>query len=557
MATSTTEADISAELDDKETIGVGQYTTFTSTKTVERNIYWSREPSLHSTEVQPILSQNDLSESSPPNMLPFPNWDKCGHERFEYFCDIYLAVIATLVLATLKLTFLIPNDSDLTFRDHLSRQYVGIAWPAVIVNGLVITIGYLYTVTVWQTQIKVIYLYPIQDRFVVWLNVGMLASLTFIPISAILFNVSLDSIAPGFLCFFTALASIFQCTHIIYAYVCNYFDSFHDESHENSNIIVLFLQLHSALDIPVRLMFGFALSFVPKIGVILMLIVYLLTLTAPFDYILLEKIFIYTNRKTKHVDRIVQYLQHFKKKLSMERFIHLTDGVVVLLIALLLIHLMFVMSQQAIFMLTITSNDTTGNFVAEILLHLDKDYFYSFIWGIIVICSFWMVSYNMYFRVKMINRVILFLKLFALFFACFIPLCAFLLAEYAKKESYNDMHIIIIISLSLVTWIGILQLILWIYMKYCVKSLKLPKALSHAHDFKMLLLIINIPILSFILMVIELIAANSLDMQWIFIIFMISVPITALIETLPTINRLIGKCKNAYGDHVVGSFFRS
>ena len=148
---------------------------------------------------------SSLSES-PPIILPIPNWDKCEHERFEYFCDIYFAVIATLVLATLRLTLLIPSDSELSLHDHLSRIYVDTSWPAVIVNGIVITIGYIYTVTVWQTQIKVIYLYPILDRFVVWLNIGTLVSITFIPISAILFNISLDTIVPGFFCFFTTLA---------------------------------------------------------------------------------------------------------------------------------------------------------------------------------------------------------------------------------------------------------------------------------------------------------------------------------------------------------------
>ena len=554
MATNMTEADIAAELDDKETIGFGQYTTFQPTKTIERNIYWSREPSLQSTEERPVLSHNDLSDS-PPIIIPLPSWDHCEHERFEYFCDIYLAVIATLVTASLRLTLLMPSDTGHSLHDHLSRLYVNTTWPAVIVNGIVITIGYLYTITVWQTQIKVLYLYPILDTLVIWLNIGMLASMAFIPISAILFNVSLESIVPGFFCFSTTLASIFQCAHIIYAYVCNYFDSFHDESHENSNIIVLFLQLHSALDIPLRLMFGFALSFVPEIGGILMLIVYLLTLTAPFDYILIEKIFIHANKKSKHVDLIIQYLQHFKKKLSLARFVHFTDGVVVMLIALLLIDLIGSMSRQAIILMTCSSNLTTGAYIPELFLRLDKNNFYSFVWGIIVTCSFWLVSYHMYFRVKMINRIIVFLKFFALFFACFIPLCTFLLAEYAKSETYNDMHLAIVISLSLVTWIGILQLILLVYMKYCAKSLKL-KVLSHAHDFRMLLLIINIPLLSFILIVIELIAINSLDLLKIFIIFMVTVPVTIAVETLPNIHRFLGKYYNIYGDRVVGSFYR-
>ncbi|KAI6647992.1 putative membrane protein [Oopsacas minuta] len=553
MATVVTEKDISTELGGKESIGVGQYTKLGLPRTYERNIYWSREPSPLSADDQPNITQNDLSASLSLG-FPTPKWDQCEHERFEYFCDIYLAVIATLVLASFKLTLLIPLDKGMSLYDHLARIYPNtVSWPAIVVNGIVISVGYVYIISIWLNQIRVIYLYPMLDKFVVWLNLGILASLTFLPIASLLYGVESDAIVTGFFCFFVALAGIFQCTHIIYVYIYNYYESFRDGTHENSNFIVLFIQLHATLDIPIRVILGYALWFIPSVGNSFLFIVYLIAIISPFDSVILEKIFIYTQKKTKRIERIVSYLQHYKRKLSNERFMHFTDGVFALISAMLIIDTITVFSKESLAVINFTQNFTEIDLV-PILLKLHANYFYSFVWAMCVLCTFWIVSYNMFYRVKVINRMVLFLKFFGLFLANFIPQCAFILGKYGSKESYYDRHMAVVLSLSLVIAIGIVQLIGWSYFKFFSKTLSSERN-SVAKDIKMVLMIITLPSLSFILMIIELFSVNSITLLKLFIIFLVQVPILALVETLPNLCRFIGICYDKHGDKVTGVFY--
>ena len=547
MAAVITEKDISTEIGEKDSIGVGQYTNLKTT-IIERNIYWSRESSPNSE--QRGITQNDLSTSLPIG-FPIPTWDNCEVQRFEYFCDIYFAVIATLILTTLKITLLIPFVSDMSLYDHLSRIYPGTdSWPAVIVNGIIITIGYIYIVTLWLNQIKVIFLYPLIDRFVVWINIGILAPIAFLPIGAALYNVCLDSIVIGFFCFFTSLAGIFQCVHIIYVYVCNYYDNLRDFAHENSNLIVLVIQMYAALDIPIRLLIGYGIWFIPKIGNSSLFIVYIGALFAPFDSILLEKIFIYTQKKRKDVGRIVVYLENFKHKLSVERFAHFTDGIFGILVTILLVDMLIVFTTQILFVIDITPN-ATSTLIVPTLLKSYEIYFYSLSWGLCVNCSFWIVSYHMFYRIKAINRMILFIKFFGLFLANFLPTCVFLLGEYGKKVDYANLHTAVVLSLSVVTAIGIVQLVGWSYLKVFEKSLSIEKT-RVTQDIRIALIIIILPSISFILLIIELSAVNSITVFKLFLIYLVNIPITGLIETFPTLLRFIGKCYADHGDKVTG-----
>ena len=544
-------AAVTTEVGEKDSIGIGQYTKLKTT-IIERNIYWSREPTPNSEE-HGIITQNDLSASLPIAFLT-PNWDQSEHQRFEYFCDIYFAVIATLILTTLKITLVIPFVSDMSLYDHLSRIYPGTeSWPAIVVCGIVTAIGYIYIVTIWLNQIKVIFLYPLLDRFVVWINIGILAPIAFLPIGAALYNVYLDSIVIGFFCFFTTLAGIFQCIHIIYAYVSNYYDNLRDSSHENANLIVLVMQMHAALDIPIRLLIGYGIWFIPKVGTSSLFIVYIATLFAPFDSILLEKIFIYTQKKRKDVGRIVVYLEHFKHKLSIERFVHFTDGIFGILITILLVDMLIVFTTQTLFLLNTAPNATSTSLVPT-LLKSYKNYFYSLVWGLSVYCSFWIVSYHMFYQIKIINRMILFIKIFGLFLANFIPLCVFLLGQYGENVDYPNLHIAVVLSLSVVIAIGIVQLTGWSYMKIFAKSLSNEKT-SVVQDIRIALIIIIIPSISFILLIIELSAVNSITVFKLFLIYLVIIPITGTIETLPTLLRFLGKCYADHGDKVTGIMY--
>lgn len=551
MAAVTTEKDISTEIGEKETVGVGQYANLKTT-VIERNIYWSREPSPHSNEGQGI-TQNDLSTSL-PIAFPLPIWDHCEHQRFEYFCDIYFAVIATLILTTLKLTIFIPFVADVSLYGHLSRIYPGThSWPAIIVSGIVTAVGYIYMVTLWLNQIKVIFLYPLIDRFVVWLNIGIFASIAFLPVGAALFNIYLDAIVIGFFCFFTTLAGIFQCVHIIYVYVCNYYDNMRDLSHENSNLIVLVIQIYAALDIPIRLLIGYGIWFIPKVGTSSLFIVYIGALFAPFDSILLEKIFIYTQKKRKDVGRIVVYLEHFKSKLSTERFAHFADGIFGVLLTILLVDMLIVFSSEALFLINLSPNATSTSLVPTLLKSFEN-YFYSFVWGLSVHCSFWIVSYHMFYRVKIINRMILFMKFFGLFLANFLPTCVFLLGEYGKHVDYENLHMAVVLSLSVVIAIGIVQLFGWSYMKVFSRSFSIEKT-TVAENTRIALIIIIMPCLSFILLIIELSAVNSITVFKLFLIYLVNIPITSIIETLPNLLRFIGRCYADHGDKVTGAIY--
>ena len=230
--------------------------------------------------------------------------------------------------------------------------------------------------------------------------------------------------------------------------------------------------------------------------------------------------------------------------MSTERFAHFADGIFGVLLTILLVDMLIVFSSEALFLINLSPNATSTSLVPTLLKSFEN-YFYSFVWGLSVHCSFWIVSYHMFYRVKIINRMILFMKFFGLFLANFLPTCVFLLGEYGKHVDYENLHMAVVLSLSVVIAIGIVQLFGWSYMKVFSRSFSIEKT-TVAENTRIALIIIIMPCLSFILLIIELSAVNSITVFKLFLIYLVNIPITSIIETLPNLLRFIGRCYAAY-----------
>ena len=544
---------------DRDAFGGTEYKIYDSIQSPEK------EGSSYIQETPGIISERFEGEDS-----PIPNWSKCNHKRFDFFCDIYFAAITAVIFYPLRLTISTPYVQEMSLYEHLTRSFPGTNWPTILVNGIMLSVVFTYIVFVWFIQMKVIYLYLTVDRFVIWLNLCMMAFIAILPFVITSFELSLTSFEPAFLCICISIAGLCQCIHIIYAYIKNHYEMAYNEAHHNSNVIVLIIQLCSAIGIPVRLVFGYALWFVPIIGGDLLLIGYIMCIFAPFDHFLVERIFILIHKNTDEIDLIASFLKHFNKQLSKERLIQFCDVIFVVLVVIIIIDVLTIIISD-VYIFNVVSNGTE-NIQSQDLLSFDRNFLYSWVWGLIVIFTLWFASYNMFSYISSIDRLILFMKMFSLYFTCLIPLFALALAEYSQGDNVGDLRLAILIALSTVTCIGIVQFILWVYIRFWSHNLHITAGilgitmfnrenvgttnapeisnpsetreiqnirLNNVTTLKVFFLISTVPFISFILLLAELINMYSVNVFVIFIVFLLTVPFILFVEVIPSLTHYV------------------
>ncbi|KAI6659419.1 hypothetical protein LOD99_10816 [Oopsacas minuta] len=381
-------------------------------------------------------------------------------ERLEAFCDAVLAIVATILITPLKLSS--EQMQKYTIEDNLYNK------PEFIIRFILFISGFFFIVSAWDRHMKIFYIYPVADNFILWLNIIFLLACSVIPLCFTLLHL-IGAISSVLVILFvpTLLMALAQSCQILYSNWSRHSLPSHIHSELFGRTIIGF-RVASYLFAPLLLLMAPVILYIDSPYRVFISSIFVGNALLFGDkYVNVCESFYSNYRKFRYRDYTYQLkIRKFRAAVTKSRVEFFTDGIFAIVATIIILDTTTEITNKVDLNDDYLSLAEDMNVNAYAILYESRFTILSYVNSFLIVCLFWFVNHSIFHYIHHMTRLMNVLNTFAQLFVCIIPFCANIMVGYANKVGDDSLTVVITLYCTNLFIIGMMQIILWMLVRF-------------------------------------------------------------------------------------------